>query len=137
MDTPTHTAAGDAFRSARDFLLARRDDPAGAARDFRWPSLDRFNWALDHFDVLAHENDRPALWIVEDDGSERKRSFREMSARSAQVGNFLRAQDVRRGDRILLMLGNELALWDAARARPGSAGSLTNRFRADRRLFGH
>ena len=46
-------------------------------------------------------------------GSEQKRSFREMAERSAQVANFLRAQGVRRGDRILLILGNELALWES------------------------
>ena len=50
----------------------------------------------------------PALWIVDEDGSEQKRSFRQLSERSAQVANWLRAQGVRRGDRILLMLGNEL-----------------------------
>ena len=61
MDVSTNTSAGGAFRSARDFLLAHRDDQVGASRDFRWPKLDRFNWALDHFDVLARDNDQPAL----------------------------------------------------------------------------
>jgi acetyl-CoA synthetase len=100
------------FLQARDFLLAHRTDYDTACRDFRWPVLDHFNWALDHFDVLAAGNDAPALWIVEEDGSEQKLSFREMAARSNQAANFLRAQGVRRGDRILLMLGNEVALWE-------------------------
>jgi acetyl-CoA synthetase len=113
MDIPTNSAASGAFRSARDFLLAHRDDQVGASREFRWPKLDTFNWALDHFDVLARDNDQPALWIVNEDGSEQKRSFREMAERSAQVANFLREQGVRRGDRILLILGNELALWES------------------------
>src|SRR5437867_11971645 len=85
MDVSTNTSAGGAFRSARDFLLAHRDDQVGASRDFRWPKLDTFNWALDHFDVLARDNDQSALWIVNEDGSEQKRSFREMAERSAQV----------------------------------------------------
>ncbi|MGE5170510.1 MAG: AMP-binding protein [Rudaea sp.] len=100
------------FLEARDFLFAHRADYATAVRDFRWPQLSHFNWALDYFDRLAAGNDRPALFIVGEDGSERKRSFREMSARSSQVANHLRSLGVRRGDRILLMLGNELALWD-------------------------
>ena len=102
----------DAFIAARDFLLAHRTDYDTAVREFRWPELTQFNWALDHFDMLADGNDQPALWIVGDDGSEHKRSFRQMSERSSQVANHLRALGVQRGDRILLMLGNEVALWE-------------------------
>ena len=102
-----------AFLEARDFLLARRSDPVGAARDFRWPSLQTFNWALDHFDWMARDNDAPARWIVDEGAGEQRLSFRTMSERSSQVANFLRAQGVVRGDRVLLMLGNEVALWES------------------------
>ncbi|HSV70931.1 MAG TPA: AMP-binding protein, partial [Methylibium sp.] len=104
-----------AFLQARDLLLRLRDDQSAAVRDFRWPRLGEFNWALDHFDAMARDPalaDTPALWIVGEDGSELKRSFRELSRRSAQVANHLRGLGVRRGDRVLLMLGNELALWE-------------------------
>ena len=107
--------AVDSFLEARDLLLTLRDDQVTAAREFRWPNLTEFNWALDHFDGMARDPERgnaPALWIVGEDASEVKRSFREMSQRSAQVANHLRSLGVRRGDRILVMLGNELALWE-------------------------
>jgi acetyl-CoA synthetase len=100
------------FRSARDFLLRHRDDYATAYRDFRWPALDRFNWALDYFDGMAAGNDRLALWVVNDDGSERKVAFHEMRLASNRVANFLRRHGVRRGDRILVMLGNVVPLWE-------------------------
>ena len=103
------------FLQARDLLLSLRDDHAAAVRAFRWPRLDAFNWALDHFDALARDParaDAPALWIVGEDGSELRRSFRELARRSDQVANHLRGLGVRRGDRVLLMLGNELALWE-------------------------
>jgi acetyl-CoA synthetase len=100
------------FSEARDFLLRHRDDYATAYRDFVWPQLDRFNWALDHFDAMARGNTAPALHIVGEDGSEVRRSFEQMSQRSSQVANYLRGLGVRRGDRILLMLGNELPLWE-------------------------
>ena len=110
--SPSSPDPAAAFLAARDFLLRHRDDPATACRDFRWPTLERFNWALDHFDRMAQGNDAPALWIVGEDGSETVRSFRQMAERSAQVASFLRGLGVRRGDRVLLMLGNELALWE-------------------------
>jgi acetyl-CoA synthetase len=100
------------FRQARDFLVEHADDYATAYRDFRWPQLTEFNWALDWFDEIANDNDRAALWIVEADGSERRWSFAELSRRSDQVATWLRGIGVARGDRLVLMLGNQVELWE-------------------------
>jgi acetyl-CoA synthetase len=99
------------FIQARDFLLAHRTDYNTAYRDFRWPQLSTFNWALDYFDTMAKDNHQPALWLVDDHG-EVKLSFAELSARSNQVANFLRAQGVARGDVVLMMLNNVVPLWE-------------------------
>jgi acetyl-CoA synthetase len=101
------------FLEARDFLLARATDYHAAYRDFQWPRLEQFNWALDYFDAMAAGNDSPALWIVEEDGREERLSFADCSASSSQVANWLRGLGVARGDRVLLMLGNERALWES------------------------
>ncbi|CAM5780874.1 MAG: AMP-binding protein [Burkholderiales bacterium] len=107
------TADAIAFRAARDHLLTHRGDPAKVGASFRWPRLTQFNWALDHFDRLAREDgDAPALWIVNEGAGEQKISYARMAARSNQVANWLRGLGVRRGDRMLLMLGNEVALWE-------------------------
>src|SRR6201981_381229 len=100
------------FISARDFLLRHREDYAVACRDFAWPKLNRFNWALDYFDTMARNNAQPALWLVDEEGSEFKLSFAALSERSNQVANALRGLGVRRGDRILVMLGNVAPLWE-------------------------
>jgi acetyl-CoA synthetase len=105
------------FQQARAFLLKHRTDYDAAVKDFRWPDPVPFNWALDWFDAeLAHDpqsRDRPALWIV-DAGSNRetKLSFAALSRRSNQVANFLRAQGLKRGDHLLLLLGNVIPLWE-------------------------
>jgi acetyl-CoA synthetase len=106
-------SATDSFRAARDLLLAHRTDYGTARREFAWPELDEFNWALDWFDVIAAEHpDRPGLRIVSDDGSDVSLSYGSLSGRSAQVANWLRGLGVRRGDRVLLMLGNVAPLWE-------------------------
>ena len=46
-------------------------------------------------------------------GGRRALSFADLSERSNRVANGLRRAGVRRGDRILLMLGNCPALWEA------------------------
>src|SRR6476660_1306883 len=105
------------FQEARKFLLKHRKDYDKAVADFRWPDPVPFNWALDWFDAglarNADSKDRPALWIV-DAGSNRetKLSFAALSRRSNQVANFLRAQGLKRGDHLLLLLGNVVPLWE-------------------------
>ncbi|MGH9115115.1 MAG: AMP-binding protein, partial [Acidimicrobiales bacterium] len=106
------STSAELFRSARDFLLKHREDLQAARDGFRWPELDDFNWALDWFDGFAKGNDRPGLWIVEEDGSETVLSFSELSRRSDQVANWLAGLGVRRGDPLILMLGNQVELWE-------------------------
>ena len=100
------------FLRARDYLLAHRSDYELVCRNFSWPALDRFNWALDYFYVMAAGNSDVALWIADENGNDIKRTFAELSNRSNRVGNFLRALGVRRGDYVLLMLGNQAPLWE-------------------------
>ena len=106
------------FLAARDFLVAHRERWADACAGFRWPALDRFNWALDYFDPMARGNDRTALWIVRDDAStaagqaEQRLSFADLSARSDRLANALRDLGARRGDRLLLMLPNVVQTWE-------------------------
>ncbi|MDE3719796.1 AMP-binding protein [Nocardiopsis sp. N85] len=101
------------FRAARDLLLRLRDDREAAHREFIWPRPAVFNWALDHFDEVAERRpDRTALWIVNEDGEEEKYTYRHMSERSSQVANWLYGQGVHPGDRILVMLGAQVELWE-------------------------
>jgi acetyl-CoA synthetase len=112
-DAGTPASGPGALRAARDLLLAHRTDAAAAAAGFAWPVLDEFNWALDWFDVIAAEHpDRLALRVVGDDGSDEPVTYAAMAARSNQVANWLRGLGVRRGDHVLLMLGNIVPLWE-------------------------
>jgi len=111
--TRPFTPSAKAFLAARDCCLRHRSDYERARREFAWPRLEQFNWALDYFDGIAADNEAPALHVVNDDGTEQIRSFAVMSRRSSQVANFLRDRGVRRGDCVLVMLGNEVALWES------------------------
>ncbi|MFC8195575.1 AMP-binding protein [Streptomyces sp. NPDC057298] len=115
MTTPPTTPT-ERFRSARDFLLEHREDYATACAGFSWPRPEHFNWALDWFDAIADGNGRTALHIVEEDGSETRLSFEELSALSGRAAGWLRGLGVRAGDRILVMLGNQAELWVTALA---------------------
>src|SRR5215471_15988808 len=106
------TQATDTFRTARDLLLRHREDYAAAVREFSWPELTEFNWALDWFDVIAAEHPgQEALRVVAEDGVTTL-AYGDLAARSSQVANWLRGLGARRGDRLLLMLGNIAPLWE-------------------------
>src|SRR6201991_367697 len=104
------------FKEARAFLLQHRTDYDAAVKGFRWPDPVPFNWALDWFDAELARNpesaDRTALWIVDAGDKETKLSYAELSRRSDRVANFLRAQGLKRGDHLLLLLGNVVPLWE-------------------------
>lgn len=105
------------FQDARAFLLKHRTDYDAAVAGFRWPDKVPFNWAIDWFDAgLADapgSSDRVALWIVDTATStETKLTFNALSRRSNQTANFLRDLGLKRGDHLLLLLGNVVPLWE-------------------------
>jgi acetyl-CoA synthetase len=103
-----------AYRASRDQLLSLRGQHERAVTEFQWPDLgERFNWAVDWFDAIAAGNDRPALVIVEEDGAVTERSFAAMSRASDRLAHWLAAAGVAKGDPVVLMLGNQVELWES------------------------
>src|SRR4029079_10340793 len=108
------TSNTDLYRAARDQLVDVIGDYAKAVEVFAWPQVTGvFNWATDWFDVIARGNERTALWIVEEGGEEHKISFAEMADASDRVATWLGRLGVGKGDRVILMLGNQVELWEA------------------------
>ena len=103
---------GKAFMALRDRLLRDGISHEQALDAFQWPAVGSFNWAVDYFDRIAAHNDRPALRVVHDTGVDQALSYAALSRRSNQVADFLAAQGLRAGDRLLLMLGNVVPLWE-------------------------
>ncbi len=112
---PLQSDAHAEFRAARDLLLHLRADQDEAWDRFRWPRLGRFNWARDWFDHLAADpvtGRRTALWLVESDGTSARYTFAELSERSRRLATWLQGRGVSPGDRVLMMLGNQVELWE-------------------------
>ncbi|QPK79838.1 AMP-binding protein [Corynebacterium lizhenjunii] len=109
------TTVTQQFQQARDQLVSYQTDYESARANFVWPRFEHFNFALDWFDHLGADpasRDREALVICEIDGSSTRRTFAELSARSSQLAHWLSQQGVKRGDRVMLMLNNQVELWE-------------------------
>ena len=114
--TPADAASPtEVFRAARDLLVECQTDYERARAEFEWPRFEHFNFGFDWFDRLAQDparQDVPALIIAEDDGRSTERTFAELSAASNRAANWLAEQGLRRGDRLILMLNNQVELWE-------------------------
>ncbi|MDO5635458.1 MAG: AMP-binding protein, partial [Micrococcus sp.] len=103
------------LREARDLLVTHQQDYDAARREFSWPRFSEFNFATDWFDQLAADPERgstDALVIVEEDGQTLRRTYAELSASSTQIAAWLQSIGVQRGDRLILMLDNQVELWE-------------------------
>lgn len=111
------TTNTEQYRAARDRLVASIGDYSQAVDSFNWPRLTgTFNWATDWFDVIARSPERAgqaALWITEEGGDEQRYTFAEMADRSDQVATWLQSLGVGKGDRVIVMLGNQVELWES------------------------
>ncbi|MBM7365552.1 AMP-binding protein [Gordonia hydrophobica] len=107
------TTNTDRYRASRDTMIDLIGDYDRAVAEFQWPEITgSFNWAIDWFDAFARGNQRRALWITEEDGSEVTVTFDEMAANSDRVATWLQSLGVGKGDRVILMLGNQVELWE-------------------------
>lgn len=103
------------FRAARDVLLKFREDYNSARKEFSWPLFENFNFAYDWFDAIAADPQRadtPALILTEPDGTSARYTWAELSQRSTQVARWLSDNGLKRGESMIVMLGNEIALWE-------------------------
>jgi acetyl-CoA synthetase len=107
------TVATDAYRAARDQLVDLREQYDQAVSTFEWPEVGPvFNWAVDWFDEVADGQERAALVVVGADGTTTTVSYDQMRRRSNRVAAWLRERGLGKGDRVVLMLGNQVELWE-------------------------
>src|SRR5699024_9909119 len=101
------------YRAARDRLMAL--DPTDVAEKFTWPEFEHFNFGLDWFAAIAQDParvDQPALIVAGDTGTHTL-TFADMSARLTQESGCVQSLVVDCGDKLIMMLVNEIELCEA------------------------
>jgi len=97
-----------------------------ARSQFSLPRLENYNFANDVIDQWAQQQpDKLALLWLDEQGNERRISFCQLSQASKRVANCLQAAGVKRGDTVIIILGRQLAWWEAMTAclRMGAVAS--------------
>ena len=83
---------------------------------FTWDVPERFNFARDIVDKWAEDPDKLAMWCVEGDGSESKRTFLDFSRASRRLANVLTRQGIKRGDVAIVVLNRDPEWWEIVTA---------------------
>lgn len=101
----------DEHRIFQDYLTLDYDENGRVIKgSFHYP--ENFNFAYDVLDRIAEKTpDKPALIWVGEDFSEKVFSFRDVSLLSMRAANFLTAQGIKKGDRIVLALRRNWQFW--------------------------
>ena len=99
------------FLKMRDFLMNVKNYEE-ARNGFKWPTISKFNWAIDYFDKIAENNDNLALIYADENGNEKKVTFQEMKERSNQVANFLRDLGFQKGDRVFMVMDASVEIYE-------------------------
>ena len=104
-----------AYRAARDWLLDTTRSYEDTVAEFRFPEMpDPFNWVSDWFDVVAARQRRAAPGGGRGGRVEHGAHLRRARAPLPRgVGVAGADLGVRRGDSVIVMLGNRVELWES------------------------
>jgi len=91
-------------------MLTEASDYETLYRDFRWDIPARFNIATACCDRHADGSGRLALIYVDEDGAATRTSFDTISEMSRRFANVLKADGLKRGDRVAVFLSQSLEL---------------------------
>lgn len=98
-----------------EFIGRSRDDFTSledAQQNLRIDYPDNFNFAYDVMDVIASRTpDKRALVWVSNEDEERIFTFGDLKKESDRAANFLRAQGIGKGDRVLFILKRSYLFW--------------------------
>ena len=77
---------------------------------FQWERPEKYNFARDVIDCW--EPDKPALFWIDDEGTEISRTFAQISEASRRLCNVLTGAGVRTGDTVIVMLPRVIPWWE-------------------------
>ena len=90
------------------------EDNNGTPTEIKFKNTDKFNFAYDIVDAIADKApDKLALLHISADKQERRFSFKDIKKRSSQAANYFKSLGIKKGDRVMLVLGRHYQFWYA------------------------
>lgn len=80
--------------------------------EFKWEVPEYFNFAGEMIDKWAQDPEKLAMWWVDDDGTEIKKTFLDLSKASKKLANLLTSRGVKKGDVVMVILPRNIEWWE-------------------------
>ena len=91
-----------------------KTDENGTPTSIEFKNIDKFNFAFDVVDEIAKkEPEKLALLHVDNDGTEKRFTFKDIKRNSCKAANYFKSLGIKKGDRVLLVLGKNYQFWYA------------------------
>ena len=90
------------------------EDENGTPTSIKFKNTDKFNFAYDVVDEIAKkEPDKTAMVHVSDKEETKVFSFSDMKKNSCRAANYFKSLGIKKGDRVMLVLGRHYQFWYA------------------------
>ncbi len=107
------TAIDKEDRIYRKFTEVTKNEK-GTPTSIKFKNCDNFNFAFDIVDELGTTKpDKLAMLHISRDKTERRFTFGDMKKESARCANYFKSIGIKRGDKVLLILGRRYQFWFA------------------------
>lgn len=95
-------------------FIERKEDSHGTPLSITFKNTEHFNFAFDIVDEIAKKSpDKLAMLHIGRDKTERRFSFEDMRKNSNRAANYFKSLGIKRGDRVMLILGRSYEFWYA------------------------
>ena len=95
-------------------FVETEENEMGTPTAIRFHNTEKFNFAYDIVDEIAKKNpDKLALLHIDNEKNETRISFREMKQMSCRAANYFTSLGIKKGDKVMLVLGRHYQFWPA------------------------
>ena len=86
----------------------------GTPTSIAFKNIEKFNFAYDVVDAISQkEPDKLAMVHISNTGEEKRFSFTDMRRMSCRAANYFKSLGIKKGDRVMLILGRHYEFWYA------------------------
>ena len=108
------TAAKDTEDRVYKKFIDTVEDENGTPTSITFKNTEKFNFAYDIIDSIAKKSpDKLAMLHIASDKTETRFSFGDMKKMSCRAANYFKSLGIKRGDKVMLVLGRHYQFWYA------------------------